>query len=686
MKNALTFTLIFLSALGLSAQEWKKQAKKADRLAKEGQYEKAAQLYESAWEKKSSKTELMYKAGECYYELKDYRRASEAFQKVKNATGEAGLAGLKYARSLKQTSQYQLANEELVYYIKRYKGDDKKVVAKIVKNEIQGCELALQLAQERPAPILVEHLNENVNTLEDEFAPLLFSDDILYFSSTSGNQVKMYRSQRQSGSWTQAVIPDLPDISNGTICNGSFSPNGKRFYFTVCQSDKKKRVYNMPCQIYMTKNQNGTWSEPQPLHDYIRGKGTTATHPHVIYQGNEEVLFFASDREGGFGGLDIWITKRQLKADDIDFTLPQNVGPAVNTLGDEISPYYNSLKEQLYFSSNGLPTIGGFDIFSAQDIDGRFNNVQNLGLPLNSPNDDYYFIEETQSNGGFLVSNRLFGLEKITSHHDDIFFFTSPREEIVITGTVTDKASQRPMEVVVASLFEIKSNDRQRLLQAKTFPKGKYEFVLLPNKEYSIVVEQPGFGASKYDFSTFHHEKNTRYTRDFALAPGQAPVETATASTSSKHIRPKKRTTSSPQKNSSAASPPRGRTNANSKTLASAGKPKKTNPSAGQAGRTSSKPVKRRKATSDAPTHSGVYYKVQLTVVIHYNPNQSQFREVKKMGRLDTEFLPAKNWNRVLLADFFNVKEAHAAMIKAQKLGFFDAFLVKYRDGKRITP
>ena len=207
-------------------------------------------------------------------------------------------------------------------------------------------------------------MSEHINTLEDEFAPLPYSDDILYFSSTSGNKINMYRSQRQSGVWTPAVIPDLPKVSLGVVCNGSFSPDNSRFYFTVCNSGKAWKGVKTECDIYVTKKNDNTWSSPQKLHDYIRDNGKTATHPFIIHQGNEEILFFVSDRDGGFGGLDIWFTKRQIKADDIDFTLPKNAGPMVNTMGDEVSPFYNDLKETLYFSSNGHPSIGGYDFSS----------------------------------------------------------------------------------------------------------------------------------------------------------------------------------------------------------------------------------------------------------------------------------------------------------------------------------
>ena len=685
MKYSLSL-FICLFAFTLSAQNlsWKKHAKIADKLFEQGKYADAAEHYQAAWKKKPSKKNLIYKAGDCFYELKDFRKAAETYKRIKDESGDVGLAGLKYARALKQDGQYELAKKELLSYNKKYKGEDKKVVSKLVFNELAGCDMGLAIEDEVNQSIVIEHLSESINTLENEFAPIPFSDDILYFTSTMAGDAKMYRSQRQSGVWTQAVVPDLPNVTSGQICHGSFSPDNQRFYFTICQTNGTWKGTKSNCDIYVTRTENGSWSEPEKLRDYIRMEGSTATHPFVVHTEKEEILYFTSDREGGFGGLDIWYTKRQLASDDVDFTLPKNAGPRINTLGDEVTPFYNVREETLYFSSNGHVTLGGFDIFKAKSLGKRFDKPEHLGLPLNSCNDDYYYIEEKNGAGGFLVSNRLFGLEKINTIENDIFVFATPSTQIMATGNIIGKNDEK-LSGVNVNLYEVKNSTKNRLLTTRVVENGAYQFVLLPNTEYRLTVMKDGYKSEEKRFSTFDDEKSN-YPVDFQLSELGAIANNNAGSSPPVFTDPnagRSTTTTKPSTSTTPSNTNTGTTYANSNTTPTV--IIDTRPTPPPPVKYKPKP-KVKNTTTTTPTHSGTYYKVQLTVVLKYNPNQSMFREVKSMGRLDTEYMAEKDWYRVLVGDFFSLKEARDNMLQAQQYGFFDAFLVKYRNGRRVTP
>ncbi len=679
MKYSLSI-FICLFAFTLSAQNlsWKKHSKIADKLFEQGKYADAAEHYEAAWKKKPTKKDLIYKAGDCYYELKNFRKAAETYKRVKDENGDVGLAGLKYARALKQDGQYELAKKELLSYNKKYKGDDKKVVSKLVFNELAGCDMGLAIEDEVNKSIVIEHLSESINTLENEFAPIPFSDDILYFSSTMSGDAKMYRSQRQSGVWTQAVVPDLPTITSGQICHGSFSPDNQRFYFTICQTNGVWKGTKTNCDIYVTRVEDSGWSNPEKLRDYIRMEGNTATHPFVVHTEKEEILYFSSDREGGFGGLDIWYTKRQLASDDVDFSLPKNAGPRINTLGDEVTPFYNAQTEVLYFSSNGHVTLGGFDIFKAKKLGNRFDKPEHLGLPLNSCNDDYYYIEEKNGSGGFLVSNRLFGLEKINTIENDIFIFATPSAQIMATGNIAGKNNEKLTSVNV-NLYEVKNSTKNRLLTSRVVENGAYQFVLLPNTEYRLTVLKDGYKSEEKRFSTFDNDGKSNYSMDFQLAELGAIVDNTAGSSPPVFTDSNTgRTTTTTDNNTNIGT---AYTDNNKTPTVIIDTRPTLPPPVKYKPKTKSKPN-----NTSTPTHSGVYYKVQLTVVLKFNPSQSMFREVKTMGRLDTEYMAEKDWYRVLVGDFFSLKEARDAMLQAQQYGFFDAFLVKYRNGRRVTP
>ncbi len=672
MRYFIFFLSFFITTASWGQGSWKQLSKSADKLYKTGQYAKAAKKYEAAWNKKKNKKELIFKAGECYYALKDYHKAADAYSHIKRDVDKFGLAGLKYGRSLKQAEQYIEAKNELEYFLRNYKKADKTVVSKIVTNEIKGCDLAIDL-QEREnqsKEIIIQHLTKNINSPSAEFAPLPYSDDILYFSSTIEGKARIFRSQRMAGEWTPAVKPNLPEIE-GHVCNGTFSPDNQRFYFNVCNTNERWQGLSSKCDIYLTIRKSNNWAPPIKLRDYVKMEGTTAVHPHVAHQGKMEILYFSSDRPGGKGGLDIWFMTRPIDSGDIDFTLPKNAGPDVNTVGDEVTPFYDLASKTLYFSSNGQVTIGGYDIFKAKGEKNNWSSVNNMETPINSPGDDYYYSFNPAGGDALFVSNRLFGLEKISSTNADIFSVSSPKRELIAKGKIIAKNNNELIKDVMVKLYEIKSDGRQRLLDARTFPDGNYSFGLIPDRDLRIIAEPEGFAKASFDFDTREFENEKSYGKDLILDKASMVNQTSRQPVTTTTTPPRKTNTTSPrviQRPVSTPSPINSRP--------------ATPPVVYKEPTKTYTPT----TTTNATVYRGEYYKVQLKVVVRFNDNDPQFREAKQMGHLDTENLPAKGWIRVLLADFFSVSEARKAMLKAHQLGFKDAFLVRYKNGIRKTP
>ncbi|MBK8705184.1 MAG: tetratricopeptide repeat protein [Saprospiraceae bacterium] len=185
-KTIALLTLTCLLATGLQAQTWRKLSSTADEQLKQGNYAQAAENYEKAWQKKQKKKELIFNAGEAYYMIKDYRKAAEAYQHVKDENDKFPLVGLKYARSLKQDGQYEKAKMEFKKFIDSYAGEGKSVLEEIVQTEIKGCELGLDLPSRADRSIELSFAGANVNSEAAEFAPFPMSDDLLYFSSAQG--------------------------------------------------------------------------------------------------------------------------------------------------------------------------------------------------------------------------------------------------------------------------------------------------------------------------------------------------------------------------------------------------------------------------------------------------------------------------------------------------------------------
>ena len=183
LSKQVLFILVCLFAVNAYGQQklsWKKHLKLADELFQQAQYADAGEHYRAAWRQKSKNTDLIHKAGECFYILRDYVNAADAYQHVKNMNDKYPQVQLKYARSLKQSGDFDTATSEFSEYLVNYNGADKSVVAKIVQNEIKGCALARRIANSTNAlEVNMEHLSEAVNSPETEFAPLPFNDEIL---------------------------------------------------------------------------------------------------------------------------------------------------------------------------------------------------------------------------------------------------------------------------------------------------------------------------------------------------------------------------------------------------------------------------------------------------------------------------------------------------------------------------
>ncbi len=660
-KTIALLTLTCLLATGLQAQTWRKLSSTADEQLKQGNYAQAAENYEKAWQKKQKKKELIFNAGEAYYMIKDYRKAAEAYQHVKDENDKFPLVGLKYARSLKQDGQYEKAKMEFKKFIDSYAGEGKSVLEEIVQTEIKGCELGLDLPSRADRSIEMSFAGANVNSEAAEFAPFPMSDDLLYFSSAQGGRARIYNAQKQGKSWTKASIPaNFPVIQNGHYGNGSLTPDGERFYFTICNADQAWNDLNTRCEIFVIKRTDSGWSSPERLPDYVNMNGMTATHPYASHEGGQEVLYFASNREGGRGGMDLWYVTRDLGGDDNDFTFPVNLGASVNTLGDEVTPFFDAEEGMLYFASNGHASIGGFDIFKSRGSESNWVKPENAGLPINSSADDLFFVKSKSGFGGFLVSNRVFGSDKTNTRNADIFEFTIGGRRITLKANVYDKTNGEPLKDVNVYLYQVFDDGTENLLINKSFASGAYLFELLPNRTFRVEATRDGYLSGTYQFSTNDPQTYT-YGQPLTLdkldvTPDKPTVpDTGTAGT----VKPK----------------PGGKP-----VVSEPGIPGDVYTARGISDKDNLE------YTTSAPKHPGMYYKIQLAALKNYDAGSSKFEDVKALGRLDTEKLKGGNkLTRVLLGDYFTADDAKNMLRDVRnRKGFENAFIVQYQDGARF--
>lgn len=665
IRNIILLALVSIClSTTADAQSWRKLRKEAEAAVQEGDLLTAAQKYDEAFRKKRKKEDLTFQAGELYFTLRDYRNAAEAYRPIKEKNSDFPLVGLKYARSLKQDGQYDRAIKELESFLEGYTGGGRDILEEIIRTEIAGCRFGMEAPAQAKRELEVLLPGDGINTENQEFAPFPISDDELYFSSNLSGRVRIYVSKRENNKWSKGDTPrNFPVVQSGHFGNSAMSPDGNRVYFTVC-SDKEKpwNPIKSRCEIYVTKRIGSQWSQPERLPDYINTQGTTNTQPFVAHQRGQEVLYFASNRDGGRGGMDLWYAARDLGLDDNDFSFPVNLGPVVNSLGDEVTPYYNMEDQALYFSSNGHRSMGGFDVFKAIGDEVSWSQPENMGMPINSSADDYDYILNPSRNGGFFTSNRVFGGSKSATTHDDIFEFGTGGRRVAVRGNVYDRDSGDPIGAISVRLFEVFGDGRETELRSQNFSEGRYSFDILPDRQFRVEVSAYGYRSGSYRVNA--NDPNTyTYGQPIFLEPEGAGstgtpsppvVDTDSPPREQPPVRPVEPPTFTDRPSSEPIAPYTTR---------------------------SRDPNDNSEYRTSAPRHSGTYYKIQLAAVGTFAAER--FSNVSDIGTVQTELIISRNLNRVMLADFFSASEVRAALQKVKDRGYTGAYMIEYKDGER---
>ncbi len=404
-----------------------------------------------------------------YFFSRDYKNAEKWYKKHVDMDGDkvTTIALFRYAECLKYNEKYKEAENAFRKFAQsKYRDARKENYKKIAENEIVSCQWA-QKNFTQINPYKVAHLGDNVNSAYSDFAPTLLSDSVLIYSSLQSDtvltvepdeahhyMVKLYSSGYDGQTWGPNSL--LPNVNTRfeNNANGSFSPDKKRFYFTRCTEDADG---DMLCHIYMSNYENERFSKPKKLPASINRKGYTSTQPHISLvenKGNKyEVLFYTSNRPGGRGGLDIWCAVIDPRG---GYRAPANLGKDINTLRDEITPYYDSTSGNLYFSSNYHYGFGGYDIFRSQGAFNIWTAPVNMGKPLNTRVDDSYFSIRGDRNAGFLVSNRPEGYH-LTSETccDDIYEYSFNNDLMLAKlNAYAGKEAKVPLKDAVIRLFE----------------------------------------------------------------------------------------------------------------------------------------------------------------------------------------------------------------------------------------
>lgn len=455
------------------------QMKKADAFFSQNRLYKAIPLYLKASKKADTKQEAYVKLADCYRLLNEYDKAENAYSTALALSGTVDpKVRYNYAGVLKSNAKYTEAIEQYNLYIKQNPGD---VNAK--KAQKFCAEIKYWLS--RPVEYQVKGV-ETINTAASEFCPVYSQGKLIYVAERESFDFVEFTVNDYNGQpFINVLVSDINKLKagkgksiskkiNSDAHDGpvAISSDGSFLCFTRTRLNASKGEAQT-AGLYFAHGKNRSWKNIESF-DY-NSKDYSVAHPAISYDGNW--LFFASDMPGGYGGKDIWVCRKNGNK----WEKPQNLGPDINTSGNEMFPNVKA-NGMLFFSSDGLPGYGGLDIYSAKSIDGKWILNRNEGLSLNSSYDDFgiTFVDDST---GYFSSNRPGGKGK-----DDIYYYSFADKSLIISGTVLlTENSNDPAKGIDVTL---KEDDGTTVNSVKTNEKGYFEFKNLDaDKKYMAVID-----------------------------------------------------------------------------------------------------------------------------------------------------------------------------------------------------
>lgn len=516
MKRFLSYTFIIYVFLALFVSCRSAKLSDAEEKQRIGEYYEAAAIYRRVYTKTSPKKRdlrgyVAFRMAECNRMINSTAKAVSGYMNALRYDYPDSILYLRLGQMQQKNGRYADAIKNYDAYLQY---DPTSVLA---FNGVEGSQKALEW-KKNPTRYVVKRMDK-FNSRRGEFSPMLLGPDYdqLYFASsrskdkdqkisaiTGQNNNNFYVIKKdEQGNWLQPE--ELEDEINTEFDEGtpSFSPDGNSMYYTYCsQAPEGDRT----AEIYLSTRSSAKWGKGSKV-EILKDSVTALAHPSVSPDGRW--LYFVSDAVGGQGGKDIF----RARINGNDFGPMENLGPEINTEGDELFPYVRD-SVTLYFASNGHPGMGGLDIFRATLDSTEHWHVENMRSPINSNGDDFGITFEGVHERGFFSSNR-----NDARGYDHLYSFELPIITVKIEGIVFD-VDEVPIE---GATVRIVGRDG---LNAKvlTMKNGEYEVELERDIRYVMMASARGFLNQNFELKTGAEEKNETYIVDFYLSPITKPV------------------------------------------------------------------------------------------------------------------------------------------------------------------
>ncbi len=511
-SRCLLYYCLLISILGFSVFMFSCKPVKlsdADKHFVNGEYFEAASMYRKIYRKTPPKNKelrgrIAYRQAESFRLINNAALADAAYVNAIRYNPTDSLIRLQYARTLHKEGKYKPAVEQYKLFLKTMPDNQ------FALNGLKGAQMATGL-KDNPTKYVVRKMDV-FNSPRGEFSPMLLPPDydLIYISTNRDNVLGDTKSsitgmknndifvarKDENGKWMK---PESAGPVNTEADEGapSFSATGNIMYYTY---SKQEPEWSTNAVIYKSQRADGSFNKGEK---FAVTKDTMSMYAHPAVSPSGDFLYFVSDIPGGYGGKDIW--RAGMFGDEVSYV--ENLGADINTAGDEMFPNVRT-DSTLYFSSDGLPGMGGLDIFKATlNQKTKKWRVENMGSHINSQADDFGMTFEGEKESGFFSSNRGDG-----KGLDHIYSFEYPVVRVGVEGYIVDKDD----DFVPNATIRVVGNDGTNEKFGGR-PNGTYRLDVKRGVSYVFLASAEGYLNSKMNLKTAAAEKDSIYYVDFVM-------------------------------------------------------------------------------------------------------------------------------------------------------------------------
>ncbi|NJM93679.1 MAG: hypothetical protein HC842_02570 [Cytophagales bacterium] len=475
------------------AQNAEKLARKAEQYFRIRNYTEAAKIYQEAIEAGDKNPLTYYNAAISYLAMPNLNQQVKAVDLLEKAA-ELGVEALPKDFYKTQAEAFH-KDEQVADAIAALEKYQKKIDPKD-KAEQDWAKARMELYEraryyiEQATPTEIERIGTPISSEYTEYNPVVSADEsVMAYTALrpTGQSSKPFVEEiyityrnKESNKWSEPVHIKINTTNN--VGTAGISPDGQNMLIFISEGQSGGNLYTM-------KKDGGNWDFPVSLGNEINSTYLEST---ASITPDGRTIYFASNRPGTYGGLDIW---KVTKSDKGTWGKPENLGPNVNSRFDEDAPFIHPDQRTLFFTSDGHSTMGGKDIFKTTFIGGEWLTPKNMGYPINTTANDNYFNLTADGKKGFFSSDRKGGLGG-----QDIYTLLMPEEAANIPLTMikgrilAEQPGSEPAPV--ATEIKVVDNETSEKVQFVYNPNkltGNYLIIFPPGKNYDMIIESQGF-------------------------------------------------------------------------------------------------------------------------------------------------------------------------------------------------